>query len=205
MIFFAKQKELLLSGFAPVFTTGAITNNKTDFVSAYYKCVLSGTPDLIIPISAFQIRLTADPYRATINITIPGADLISDEIVARSSGTISISIVYNYIDGTNSEVLISSSTFDNISISETPGSGTTITLSGYYETTRPSISKKINITKIVSSAKYNDQNIYRFELDPTIKPNDIAIIDGVNILISEVLITVGLKSSNMEIKELINV
>lgn len=151
----------------------------TTFIDADYQitylCVLTGAPDITLPISSFQGRFkSGDP--SFLSVVIPGMEYAGD-IAARSTGDIKLYMIKTYPDGNQVAEMIGSVALDDIR-TDKGGLNQTITLSGHRtETFTP---KTITLAGASYKMVYGGLKRYRCQPDLYLRPGDTVIInDGV--------------------------
>jgi len=107
-------------------------NLPANILQTFYTLTISGTPDLVVPISSWQATLREGDRSDYLQAVIPAAQNIADAISARSGGRLLVSKGYWFDDGTERSEVIVESDFSTIRVDR--GSVKfTITVSGYVK------------------------------------------------------------------------
>ena len=167
--------------------------------STRYTCVLTGSPDLTLPISSFQARYrNGEP--SYLSVTVPNAVDYADEIDARSSGQIVITRTTYDSSGaqlSSGELL----RVDLETIRLDYGSrSSSASLDGHRTTSNGTPQ---TVALVGASYKNVNAGLRRFRCSPntSLRPGDTAQINGEEIVVGYITYTVSVKSETMEILE----
>jgi len=174
------------------------------WVATVYRCRLSGAadglPDLALPLSSFQIRMGADPYRVYLSAVVPGADAYAAGIAVRPHGTLSVTRIYRYLDGQQASFEMAAVPFDSLSTNQGGRAGTTGTLSG-YQTLTPAEARSMTLFDAITRASDAGRRRYRCRIDPRLRPLDTAVINGESFTVDGIILIVDTVTAIMEISE----
>ncbi len=201
----SNQGQITESGQTPSFANRVLYAIADQWISTHYRCYLTGAPDsladLELPISSFQTRMAASPVpRAYLSVIVPGVDAYIDAINARPNGRLKVDRIYNYLDGSSSTFNMVNVPFDTINTNQGGRSGMTGTLSGFEETGAIT-AQSIDLFDPVTRSSDNGGIRYRCRLDPRVRPNDTATINGESFDVESIIHIVDAKTAIMEIKE----
>jgi len=105
-------------------------NLPTNLLQTFYTLTITGTPDLVVPISSWQATLRMGSRSDYLQAVIPAAQDLAESISDRSSGRLLIKKGYIFDDGSKRSEVIAESEFSAISSARGPVNYT-ITVSGY--------------------------------------------------------------------------
>jgi hypothetical protein len=196
---------MAINGFA---VNGAVINGtgepivleSTEVAGSYelYTCVLTGSPDLALPVRNIQARKNngSPTYGA---VTVPAGSDYIDEINARSSGQLVITRTQINPDGTQSGSEILRVDLEDINLSE--GSRqSSVVLSGHRTVSvgSPRVKPLAGVSYINTT---NGLRRIRAKVDPDLEAGDYAEVDGEQILTETVTYNISERGSTMEIAE----
>lgn len=177
---------------------------RPQWISTDYLCVLTGAadslPDLTLPISSFQTRMGADPFRVYLSVILPNADAYIDAINARPNGKLKVTRVYNYLDGSFQVFTMAEATIDSISTNQGGQSGVTGTLSGSENMTAVT-AQAVTLYDPITRSSDAGRRRYRCRIDPRLRPLDTAIINGESFIVDGVIHIIDPQTAIMEISE----
>lgn len=181
------------------------SNLPSHWVSTHYRCFLTGaenglTTDIELLITSFQSRLRYSLY-SYLSCVIKGAAEQVGDIVARNNGKLKVYREYINELGVSENFLMSSGSLETISQQTGGRSGLTITLSA-VENFMQGTSQTIALKNCTYYANEGIKRRYRCEIDPRLRPKDVAIINGDTIEVGEIIYIVDVKTAVMEIVEL---
>lgn len=145
-----------------------------------YLCHLTGAADgesdLLLPMSSFAIRLNPSTSSSFVQVVIPGVDSYADAIAARSNGSILITRIYDYLDGSSLIYEMARADFDSLRTDTGGQSGSTGTMQGYYTLTS-STARSYDLSNPTYRSWDGETVRYRCALDPRIRPGDTVTIN----------------------------
>lgn len=174
-----------------------VPSNLGSVLSVRYSCYLTGTPDLVLPISNFSVRKNnAKPSYCS--VTVPSYSYI-DGINARLSGELVIDQTIYYLDGTSTTGELIRVTLENV----TPYKGTnnqSIVLDGHATTV--TLPKLKEVTGVSYFSVSNGLRRYRSQVDFDLEAGDTVSVDGDEFEVEAVTINVSVGQATMEFSEL---
>lgn len=179
--------------------TPTISTATKDLYKPYFKFVLTGQPNVEIPISSFQCRLRAsDP--SFLSVTIPGSTY-ADEIADRSTDG-KLRLFKGYYDkqgNVEQEDLIAEAILDNVDIQESVGNYLII-LNGHI--IKNYGAKAITLTGVSYRNEIDGVVRLRFPyVDTEVKPGDTLTAGSDTITIDEVVYSMNPSLQQMEVVE----
>jgi hypothetical protein len=161
-----------------------------------YRCVLTGSPDIILPMSSFQARFrNGEP--SFLSVVIPGM-YYAEDIADRSSGDLQVYMIKTYRDGNQIAEMIGSVNLDDIRIDE-GGVNQSITLSGYKTETHAL--KTINLAGASYRNIYAGLKRYRCQPNLYLRPGDTVIVNGETFQADVITWAIGIGTEIMEVAE----
>lgn len=168
-----------------------------------YTCVLTGSPDLTLPISSISIR-KRDAEPSYCSVVVPalsdGATDFVTEIDARSNGELVISQTIHYLDGGSATGEIIRVDLEDVNSSEGARSRS-IVLSGH--STNVTAPKQKTVIGSSFRGVTNGQRRFRAAVDFDLNPGDTADVDAEQFIVEAVTITIGSAQRVMEFSELL--
>lgn len=168
-------------------------------VRSFYRCILTGAPDVTLPISSFQYRLRdGDP--SYLSVVVPNGAQWAAEIDARSNGQIVLYKGTEDDSGNQNLVEIARATLETVRPDEGARSYST-TLTG-HRTTSATSPKTLTISNVSyrnvegGKRRFRSQDIAEF-----LAPGDTAVIGAESIVVGEISTAVGDQYSQQEIVE----
>lgn len=176
--------QIRLTGFngaalfgTPDFAPPPIAKN---WLRTRYLCHLTGAADgesdLLLPMSSFAIRLNSSTASSFVQVVIPGVDSYADAIAARPNGSILITRIYDYLDGSSLTYEMARADFDSLRTDTGGQSGSTGTMQGYYTLTS-STARTYDLSDPTYRSWDGETVRYRCELNPLIRPGDTVTIN----------------------------
>ncbi len=170
-----------------------------NWVRRQYQCILTGSPDLILPVSSFTANLTVSGGSYLSVVVNGGADLIS-AIMDRQTGQLIISRVHSYSDGSIIAREFIRVNFDTFTSDTGPMAGTTITLNG-RKNIKALSSKSVQIIGSMSRSLSAGVRHHRCPVNDELSLGDTAIINGEQLIAGKINYSVNAKSEFMEFSE----
>lgn len=202
----AARGSVNIIGLQPSFVNRLPSTITNHWISTHYRCCLTGAADglenLELPISSFQTRMNADPFRIYLSVVVPGVDIYIDAINARPNGLLKITRIYNYLDGSASEFGMSSAAFDTLLTNQGGRSGVTGTLTG-SELMAAITPQTIELFDPITRSSDSGGRRYRCRIDPRVRPLDTVIINSETFTVDSVIYIIDTKTAIMEVAELI--
>lgn len=162
-----------------------------------YLFVLTGSPDVTIPISSAQIR-RRDGEPTYLAVTVPGSSWLS-AITTRQDGDMVISKKVSYSDGNTEEREITRVDLEDIRIDE-GSSSFTVSLTGHRTVTNTG-PKTVELTGVSYINTTGGKRRYRCTINPWLAPGDTARFGSVNFTVGYISYTISTRGGQMEVVE----
>lgn len=166
--------------------------------SIIYRCTLTGSPDLVLPISSMQARYR-DGTDSYLSVVIPAGETYADDISDRADGEIVLERGVKFHDGTQQLVEIIRVDLEDIR-DDQGGSKRSLTISGHAVFTN-TVPKSITLSNATYRFAGTGKKRFRADLDLNLRPGDTAIIGVESIVVDNITYTVNTRSEIMEITE----
>ena len=164
-----------------------------------YKCFVTGTPDLEVPISTFQSRLRSGTP-SYLQVTVPNAAAYIDDIQARTSGEIVVRKYLRRDVGLTNSTELARVAFDSLAY-DRGANNWTITMSG-NKTTTNTATKTVALSSVSGvSLQADGKRRARGGVDFYARPGDTVTWDGNTMTAGLITITVGRGTAYMDITE----
>jgi hypothetical protein len=164
-----------------------------------YRCTLTGTTDLELPISTFQARLR-DGTPAYLQVTVPNGSAYIDEVQARTTGEIVVEKGLQFASGYTQYEELSRVDFDSLAYGRGPFNYT-MTLSG-NKTTTNTAPKTVTLTDVSGvSLQANGNRRVRCGVDFFARPGDTVEWESTSMTAGLITITVGRGTAYTDITE----
>jgi hypothetical protein len=178
--------------------TGGVWSADLSVTQVVYRFTLTGSPDVVIPISSIQGRLR-DGQPTYLSVVIPSKAFALD-VTARSDGEMIVSRGYRFANGDTTWQEIARADLDSIRLDE-GAKNSSITLVGYTTTTNETPK-----TVTLDGASYRNvgadgKRRYRCALNMFLRPGDTAVINGESFIVGSITYTIGTKMETMEVVE----
>lgn len=193
---------ITVSGQAPLFADRVLKPIPPAWLATRYRCYLTGSaelPDLELPISSFQTRISGDSM-SYLSCILKGADNYTDEIALRSTGQLRVFRVYALSDGSESTYMMASVLFEQIDLSSGGRSGVTAQLSGTGNMV-PATAKAMTLQNPSYFGLSGGKHRYRCELDPRLRPGDTVTVNNDTFVVGGITHIVDTRFEMMEISE----
>jgi len=164
-----------------------------------YRCTLTGTTDIILPISSMQARYR-NGEASYLSVVVPNGTDYADEITARSSGAIILERGVKFFDGTQQLVEIMRVDLEDIR-DDWGGSNRSVTLVGHRTTTNTS-PKTIELEGVTYLASGTGKKRLRAGMNLNLRPGDTATYGAISIVVDNIVYTADPSGETMEITEL---
>jgi len=146
-------------------------------IATVYKCVLTGSPDLVLPISSFQARIR-NGVPTYLEVVVPNASIYADDIADRTTGDIVVSKGASlFPDGTINYAEIARADFDSLQIDQ-GGTAYTIRLSGHQTTTYASPATRALTDISTVSQQVDGKRRVRCGVNFLVRPGDTVTWNG---------------------------
>jgi hypothetical protein len=174
---------------------------KKEIIGRNWRAVLTGSPDLIIPISSVNGRLRS-AGDSTLTIVCPDGINYAAGILARISNGFKLVSTEVYSDGTSETS--ESQIFSNLSVPTDRGARNfSVTITGKAALTFSSTPRRIAVGGIQYEAlQANGARRVRASLDKDIQPKDIAVLpSGSEIIVDAITYLIATRQMSMELTE----
>ena len=171
----------------------------TKYAITRYFLTLTGSPDIILPMSSFQARRRSGK-QTYLSVIVPTVDF-ADEIAERSGGSIQIHCGYEYNGVVRQLELIVDADLDNVNLDDGASNKST-TLIGYK--TETYTEKEVILSGTTYRSTRSGKNIYRLAAPYLfLNPGDtVTFSDGVTFEIDTISYSVGHSSATIEVQSI---
>jgi hypothetical protein len=140
----------------------------SSILQTFYTLTITGSPDLVVPISSWQATLQTGERSDYLQATIPAAGNLSEAISERQDGRLIIRKGYRFDDGSERSEIIVESEFSTIRSDRGP-INYTITVSGYLQS-KPAQSATRKLSNVRSLNMSNGNYRARSDVDLFLQP-----------------------------------
>jgi hypothetical protein len=198
----AKVSSYLKSGFVNVRNVPAanmvyVKSIPDNWISKQYQCLLTGSPDLELPINSFNADLTVSGL-STLSVVVHGATDILSSIIARSNGDLVLRRKYVYANGSISFKEFMRMKYDTVNIATGARSGTTTTLYA-SKILKAVASKDVKISAV--SFKSFSAGTLRIQtvINDSVSLGDRVVVDGSSFIVGRLAYNANPSSEGLSI------
>lgn len=167
--------------------------------SIVVRCVITGSPDIVIPISNINGELVADGT-SSIAIVCPDGNSYSLAIAQRITGNIIINTTENYTDGTSS--VIGSDEYAITYISQDQGANSfSVSVRGKRTFVSGATFKYAAISVSAINTDIQGRRRVRLDYNSDLRINDILLIDDSELVVGRISYVINSSGSYMYVSE----
>jgi hypothetical protein len=165
-----------------------------------YRCFLSGTTNLVLPISSIQCRYTTEKIWFSVVVPSPESDLIT-EIEARVGNVLTIERGIKFLNGNLQMEVMLSAVFETLRYDVGANSFSLILDARDDVTANPNTRTLRNISY---RSAINGTRLVRCAVDTFLRPGDTAYLGGGETMVADAIsYTISATSATMEVTEAI--